>query len=247
MDVERRGAGLTPGPPCFRRRGLYAATLAGRSFTAPRVRQDRLCAADQVGYDLRMANMRVCVYCASSRQCDPIYHRAAARLGRELAIAGVTTVYGGGSVGSMGHLADAALAAGGRVIGVIPQFMYDLEWAHRSLSELLIVDDMHERKRLMIDSVDAVVALPGGCGTFEELFEAMTWKRLGLFGGAIVIVNTDDFYRPLIELLERSIERRFMDQRHRAMWTVVDEPEEVLGAIRDAPAWPHQNRSFAAL
>jgi uncharacterized protein (TIGR00730 family) len=211
------------------------------------VRQNRLCAADQVGYDLRMANMRVCVYCASSRQCDPIYHRAAARLGRELAIAGVTTVYGGGSVGSMGHLADAALAAGGRVIGVIPQFMYDLEWAHRSLSELLIVVDMHERKRLMIDAVDAVVALPGGCGTFEELFEAMTWKRLGLFGGAIVIVNTDDFYRPLIELLERSIERRFMDQRHRAMWTVVDEPEEVLGAIRDAPAWPHQNRSFAAL
>jgi uncharacterized protein (TIGR00730 family) len=211
------------------------------------VRQGRLCEADQVGYDLSMANMRVCVYCASSRQCDPIYHRAAARLGRELALAGVTTVYGGGSVGSMGHMADAALAAGGRVIGVIPQFMYDLEWAHRSLSELLIVDDMHERKRLMIDSVDAVVALPGGCGTFEELFEAMTWKRLGLFGGAIVIVNTDDFYRPLIELLERSIERRFMDERHRAMWTMVDEPEEVLGAIRDAPAWPHQNRSFAAL
>ena len=194
-----------------------------------------------------MAIKRVCVYCASSRQCDPEYHDAAARLGRDLARNKVTLVYGGGSVGSMGHLADAALAEGGRVVGVLPRFMYDLEWGHRGLSELLIVVDMHERKRLMIDAVDAVVALPGGCGTFEELFEAMTWKRLGLFGGAIVIVNTDDFYRPLIELLERSIERRFMDQRHRAMWTVVDEPEEVLGAIRDAPAWPHQNRSFAAL
>ena len=114
--------------------------------------------------------MRVCIYCASSRQCDPIYHQAAARLGRELARAGHTTVYGGGSVGSMGHLADAALAAGGRVIGVIPSFMHDLEWAHRGLSELLVVNDMHERKRLMIDSVGAVVALPGGCGTFEELF-----------------------------------------------------------------------------
>jgi uncharacterized protein (TIGR00730 family) len=194
-----------------------------------------------------MANLRVCVYCASSRQCDPVYHQAAARLGRELARAGHTTVYGGGSVGSMGHLADAALAAGGRVIGVIPSFMHDLEWAHRGLSELLVVNDMHERKRLMIDSVAAVVALPGGCGTFEELFEAITWKRLGLFGGAIVIVNTEDFYRPLVELLERSIERRFMDERHRAMWTVVAQPEQVLGAIRDAPPWPHENRRFASL
>jgi uncharacterized protein (TIGR00730 family) len=194
-----------------------------------------------------MANMRVCVYCGSSRQCDAVYHQAAARLGSELGRAAHTTVYGGGSVGSMGYLADAALAAGGRVIGVIPSFMHDLEWAHRGLSELLIVNDMHERKRLMIDSVGAVVALPGGCGTFEELFEAITWKRLGLFGGAIVIVNTDDFYRPLIDLLERSIERRFMDERHRAMWTLVAEPEQVLDAIRDSPPWPHQNRGFASL
>lgn len=194
-----------------------------------------------------MTIRRVCVYCASSRQCDPLYHQAAARLGRELAHAGVTLVYGGGSVGSMGHLAGAALAAGGRVIGVIPQFMYDLEWAHRRLSELVVVNDMHERKRLMIDAVDAVVALPGGCGTFEELFEAITWKRLGLFGGAIVIVNTGGFYRPLVELLESAVERRFMDRRHLQMWSVVDEPEQVLEAIRTAPAWPHDNRRFAAL
>jgi uncharacterized protein (TIGR00730 family) len=133
------------------------------------------------------------------------------------------------------------------VIGVIPSFMHDLEWAHRGLSELLVVNDMHERKRLMIDSVGAVVALPGGCGTFEELFEAITWKRLGLFGGAIVIVNTEDFYGPLIELLERSIERRFMDERHRAMWKVVAQPEQVQGAIRDSPPWPHENRRFASL
>ena len=168
-------------------------------------------------------------------------------MGRELARAGCTTVYGGGSVGSMGYLANAALAEGGRVIGVIPAFMHDLEWAHRGLTELLIVNDMHERKRLMIDSVGAVVALPGGCGTFEELFEAITWKRLGLFGGAIVIVNTEDFYRPLIDLLERAIERRFMDERHRAMWKVVAEPEEALGAIHDSPPWPHENRRFASL
>ena len=190
---------------------------------------------------------RVCVYCASSTQCEPIYHESAARLGRELARAGVTLVYGGGSVGSMGHLADGALGAGGRVVGVLPRFMYDLEWGHRGLSELLIVNDLHERKRLMIDEVDAVIALPGGCGTLEELFEAITWKRLGLFGGPIVLVNTCGFFSACAALLESCIERRFMDPRHRAMWSLVDEPEQVLDAIRAAPPWPHSNRSFAAL
>jgi uncharacterized protein (TIGR00730 family) len=190
---------------------------------------------------------RVCVYCASSSRCEPHYHQAAERLGRIFGRAEITLVYGGGGQGSMGHLADGAMAEGGRVIGVIPQFMYDLEWAHHGLSELVLVRDMHERKRLMIQEVDAVVALPGGCGTFEELFEAMAWKRLGIFGGPIVIVNTRDYYRPCLELLERSIEHKFMDQRHRQMWSVVDEPEQVLEAIRSAPPWPHRNRDFAVL
>jgi len=187
-----------------------------------------------------MAIKRVCVYCASSRTCDAAYHDAAARLGRELARNKVTLVYGGGSVGSMGHLADAAIAEGGRVIGVLPRFMYDLEWGHRGLSELLIVNDLHERKRKMI-------AEPGGCGTLEELFEAITWKRLGLYGGPIVLVNTLGFYSPCVSLLESCIERRFMDERHRKMWSIVERPEEVLGAIADAPPWPLENRNFAAL
>ena len=194
-----------------------------------------------------MTAKRVCVYCASSTQCDAVYHDAASRLGRELARARVTVVYGGGSSGSMGHLADAALNEGGRVIGVLPRFMYDLEWGHRGLSELLIVNDLHERKRLMIDEVDAVIALPGGCGTLEELFEAITWKRLGLFGGPVILVNTAGFYSQCAALLESCIERRFMDQRHRAMWSLVEEPEQVLAAIAAAPAWPHENRRFAAL
>jgi uncharacterized protein (TIGR00730 family) len=125
--------------------------------------------------------------------------------------------------------------------------MSDLEWAHRGLSELVLTRDMHERKRLMIEEVDAVIALPGGCGTFEELFEAMAWKRLGIYGGPIVIVNTHDFYRPCIELLEKSIAERFMDERHGAMWTVVQNPNEVLGAIKRAPAWPPNNRDFAVI
>ena len=132
---------------------------------------------------------RVCVYCASSRQTDGAYYEAAACLGRSLAQQGVAIVYGGGAVGSMGALADAALAEGGKVIGVLPRFMYDLKWGHRGLSEMLIVNDLHERKRLMIDEVDAVIALPGGCGTLEELFEAITWKRLGLFSGYYGVAN----------------------------------------------------------
>lgn len=190
---------------------------------------------------------RVCVYCASSSQCDPAYHEAAERLGRELARNGIVTVYGGGSGGSMGRLADGALAEGGRVEGILPRFMYELEWGHPGLSELKIVNDLHERKRMMIAEVDAVAALPGGCGTLEELFEAITWKRLGLFAGPIILVNTLRFFDPCLELLERAIEGRFMGPRHREMWTVVDAPEQVVEAIRTAPAWSPSHRSFAAL
>src|SRR5271155_495829 len=173
----------------------------------------------------------VCVYCASSRQCDCAYHDAASELGQHLARNNVTIVYGGGLVGSMGALANAALAHGGKVIGILPQFMHELEGGHTSLTELRVVNDIHERKRLMIAEVDAVIALPGGCGTLEELFEAITWKRLGLFGGPIVLVNTLGFYSPCVSFLESCIERRFMDDRHRKMWSLVERPEEVLGAI----------------
>jgi uncharacterized protein (TIGR00730 family) len=194
-----------------------------------------------------MATNRVCVYCASSRQCDPIYHDAAARLGAILARNRITIVCGGGKSGSMGALADAALAEGGRVIGVLPRFMDDVEWGHERLTELILVNDMHERKRLMIQEVDAVIALPGACGTWEELFEAMSFKRLGLYAGPIVIVNTNQYYAPMLEMLDRSVEYHFMDERHRAMWMVVEEPDQVLDAIRNSPPWSSKNRSFAAI
>jgi uncharacterized protein (TIGR00730 family) len=194
-----------------------------------------------------MVVQKVCVYCASSRQCDPAYHEAARELGSELASNNVTIVYGGGLVGSMGAMANAALAQGGKVIGILPQFMHELEWGHKSLTELRIVNDLHERKRAMISEVDAVIALPGGCGTLEELFEAITWKRLGLYVGPIVLVNTLGFFQPCIDLLNRCIESRFMDPRHAAMWSVVDEPHQVLDAIRHAPPWSAENRAFASL
>lgn len=190
---------------------------------------------------------RVCVYCASSRQSDPIYFDAARRLGQILGEQRITLVYGGGSVGSMGTLADAALAAGGHVVGVLPRFMFDLEWGHRGLTELRLVDDLHERKRLMVDEVDAIIALPGGSGTLEELLEAISWKRLGLHVHPIIIVNTRNFFAPLIEQLEHSIRERFMHERHRDIWSVVDSAEDVLSAIRNAPKWDERARDFAGV
>ena len=128
---------------------------------------------------------------------------------------------------------------------MLPRFMYDLEWGHPRLTELRLVGDLHERKRLMIEEVDAIVALPGGSGTLEELMEAITWKRLGLHGHPIVLVNVRGFFDPLIALLERCIAERFMDQRHRAMWTVVGSADAVVEAIRKAPPWGPDARRFA--
>lgn len=189
----------------------------------------------------------VCVYCASSTRADEAYLVAAERLGRVLAGNSITIVYGAGGVGSMGRLADGALAEGGRVVGVIPRFMKELGWYHQGLSELRLVDDLHDRKRLLIRDADAVVALPGGSGTLDELIEAISLKRLGAFLGPIVLVNVRGFFDPCIELLERCIAERFMDLRHRRMWRVVSSPEEVVDAMKRAPAWSADALRFAAI
>jgi hypothetical protein len=194
-----------------------------------------------------MAKLRVCVYCASSKQCDPAYLEAAERLGRHLAQNDATLVYGGGGGGAMGRLAQGALAAGGTAIGVIPRFMVELEWGHKELTELCVVGDMRERKHRMLQGTDAVVALAGGCGTLEELFEAITLKRLGYYLGPIVLVNTRGFYDRVVAVLEHCIAERFMDTRHRGMWTLVAEPEDVLGALQSAPRWSAESRNFAVL
>ena len=189
----------------------------------------------------------VVVYCASSRACDAAYHDEARRLGGILAAAGCTVVFGGGRAGSMGALAEGALAKGGHVVGVIPKFMVDLEWGHDDLSELHVVEDMRTRKHEMLTRATAVVALAGGTGTLEELFEAITLKRLGLFLGPIVIVNTNGYYDPLLGQLQLAIDRRFMDERHEAMWTVVATSEEVLPAIESSPSWGADSRDFAVV
>jgi uncharacterized protein (TIGR00730 family) len=189
----------------------------------------------------------VCVYCASSASCDAAYHDAARRLGELLARDGRTVVYGGSRIGSMGALADGALAAGGHVVGVMPKFLKDLEVSHSGISELLVVEDMRSRKHLMLSRSGAVVALPGGSGTFEELLEAITLKRLGVYLGPIVIVNTRNFFAPLLALFDAVVRERFMDVRHLSMWQVVDAPEQVLPALERAPPWDASARRFATL
>jgi uncharacterized protein (TIGR00730 family) len=195
----------------------------------------------------RAIERAVCVYCASSRMAHPDYRAAAHRLGEILAQQGVGIVYGGGAAGSMGALADGALSAGGRVIGILPRFMADLEWGHKGLSDLQLVEDLRTRKHMMLTLSQAAIALPGGSGTLEELLEAITLKRLGLYLNPIVLVNTRGFFTPLLELLARAVDERFMDPRHLNMWQVVATPAEVPEALASAPAWSAAARNFAAV
>ena len=161
--------------------------------------------------------------------------------------AGVTVVYGGGAVGSMGALADGVLAAGGRIIGVLPQFMAELEWGHPGLTELQLVEDLRTRKHAMLTMSQAAIALPGGSGTLEELLEAITLKRLGLYLNPIVLINTRGFFTPLVQLLQHAVDEHFMDPRHLQMWQLVDTPEEVLAALERAAPWSPDARAFAAV
>ena len=180
---------------------------------------------------------RICVYCASSTQADPEYRDAAHETGRLLAREGCEVIYGGGGLGSMGALADGALEEGGRVIGVLPEFMQELEWGHSKVSELKIVASLHERKLEMIEKADGIIALPGGSGTFEELLEALTWKRLALYTNPIALLNTRSYYDAFQRMMEQAADERFMNQQHLQMWTLVDRPQELIPALRDAPEW----------
>jgi uncharacterized protein (TIGR00730 family) len=189
----------------------------------------------------------ICVYCASSTQVKPVYFEATARLSRIFAQANLSVVYGGGSKGLMGQLANSTLEAGGKITGVIPRFMCDVEWNHTGLTELILVDTMHERKEKMALMADAIVALPGGCGTLEELLEVITWKRLGIFTKPIVIVNVEGYFDDLVSMLNRAVDEHFMRIEHHKMWEVVRTPEEVLDAIQNSVNWDSTARSFAAL
>jgi uncharacterized protein (TIGR00730 family) len=150
---------------------------------------------------------------------------------------GVSVVFGGGSSGLMGQLADAMLDAGGNIKGIMPQFMNEVEWGHRGVSDFVYTQTMHERKSKFLEGTDALVALPGGTGTYEELFEAITLKKLGQFSKPIIILNTRGYYEPFRLLMEHAIREKFMALDHQEIWQIVNEPEEVLSAIKNSQEW----------
>ena len=174
---------------------------------------------------------RVAVFCGSNHGSDPAYAVAATAVGELLADRGIGLVYGGGDVGLMGVVADAVLAGGGHVNGVIPKHLWDKEVGHTGLSELLVVDSMHERKLAMADRSDAFVALPGGVGTFEELFEAITWTQLGIHEKPVGLLDVAGFYAPLLAFLDSTVDRGFLRPGHRDMILSSTDPSELLDGL----------------
>ena len=191
--------------------------------------------------------MTICVFASSSSRIDNEYANAATNLGILLAKAKMDVVYGGGGIGLMGKLADAVIKNGGRITGVIPSFMKEEGWDHREVSEMLITSDMGERKKQMFALADAVVALPGGVGTLEELTEAMTLKQLGLYQGPIIILNTLDFYKSFIEFLEHMVSGHFLRYEHKGMWEIVGTVEEVMVLLGKQEGWHNDPRSIARI
>ena len=179
-----------------------------------------------------MSGLRsVCVFSGSSPGARPSYTETATALGREVATRGLRLVYGGASVGLMGAVADAALAAGGEVVGVIPQHLVDREVAHDGLTELRVTGSMHERKALMADLADGFVALPGGLGTLEELAEVLTWSQLGLQSKPCGLLDVEGFFDPLLAFLDHTVTERFVSTEHRALVLAADRPDALLDLL----------------
>lgn len=189
----------------------------------------------------------VCVYSASSTKIAPAYFEAARELGALLGQKHIRLINGAGNMGLMAAVADAVLQAGGEVTGVIPRFMVEQGWHHTGLTRLIEVESMHERKKLMADRSDAVIALPGGCGTLEELLEIITWKQLGLYLNPIVILNIGGYFDPLLAMLRKAVEENFMRMQHGTIWHVAQTPQEAVELIHTVPLWDASIRKFAAI
>ena len=189
----------------------------------------------------------IAVYCASSNKLRPSFVEAAERLGSLIAAEGMRLVYGDGGIGLMAAVARGALNNGGEVIGVTPQFMVDQGWNNPSSTQTIVTQTMHERKATICDISDAMVALPGGIGTFEELLECLTWTQLGLHHNPVVILNTDGYYDRLLACLDLMVEEQMMRPIHKEMFVVVNQPEEVIPAILNAKEWDPNTRRLAAI
>ena len=189
----------------------------------------------------------VCVYSASSTKIDPVYFDTAYELGTLLGQQQIRLINGAGNMGLMSAVSDAALAAGGEVTGVIPRFMVEQGWHHTGLTRLVEVESMHERKKMMADLSDAVIALPGGCGTLEELLEIITWKQLGLYLNPVVILNVKGYFDPLLAMLQRAVEENFMRTQHGSIWHVAKTVREAVELVHTVPLWDVSIRKFAAI
>ncbi len=186
---------------------------------------------------MKQTQRSVVVYCASSSLIDACYFDAAERLGELLAANGILCINGAGKEGLMGALNDSVLRHGGAVKGIIPQFMVDAGWCHDQLNETIITQTIHERKESMAESADAVIALPGGVGTLEELAEIITWKQLGLYDNPVIILNTNDYYQPLLSFFDKMMEAKFLNRANGDMWQVASTPEEAVGLLLGFPHW----------
>ena len=189
----------------------------------------------------------VCVYCASSTQIASKYFSAAEELGRLIAQKGLRLITGAGNQGLMNAVEEGALAAGGKVTGIIPTFMMEEGWHHTGLTELIETRTIHERKEMMASLSDGVIALPGGCGTLEELLEIITWKQLGLYLNPIVILNIDGYYDLLLDQLQKAISENFMRAIHGDIWKVATTPEEAVELLYTTPVWNGKMRGYAAI
>ena len=189
----------------------------------------------------------IAVYCASSNKVRSSYMDDAEKLGAIFAEHGIRLIYGDGGIGLMAAVAKGTLDAGGEAVGVIPRFMVEQEWNNPRSTQTIITETMHERKATICQMADAMVALPGGIGTFEELLECLTWKQLGLHSCPVVILNTDGYYDRLLACIDYMIEEQMMRPIHREMFVVVSRPEDVLPAILEGPAWDPSTRRLAAI
>ena len=189
----------------------------------------------------------ICVFCASSSKVDNIYMDAATSLADVCIDQSLHVLYGGGGVGLMGALSTRILERKGRITGIIPAFMMDMKWGYDLLEDMVVVEDMRERKRRMIENSDAVVALPGGVGTLEELLEVITLKQLGQFTKPIVIINVNGFYNPLLLMFEAMITQRFMREDHRNIWQVINSADKLMQAIASSSDWDESAIQQAAL
>ena len=191
--------------------------------------------------------MTICVFASSSSRIDNEYATAATSLGILLAQAKMDVVYGGGGIGLMGKLADAVIENGGRITGVIPSFMKDEGWDHSAVSKMIVTSDMGERKKQMFAMADAIVALPGGVGTLEELTEALTLKQLGLYKGPIIILNTLNFYKSFIDLLDHMISGHFLRYEHKGMWEIANTTEDAMALLMKKDGRHQDPRSIARI